>query len=336
MKIDEIIPYERNARNNAKAIPKVAESIKEFGLRGTIGLESRENPVIVFGHTRVAACKSLGWAEIPDEKIEYCDDLSADQIKAFRIADNKTGDIATYNKAMLREEVRGINALDMSRFGVDFKSKALPYGAERLKTDRAYNLEMVNRSDCGRDGFPSIKGRMAKPAELQGFNYAKSTPADAKADVGCHFFIDDYQFERLWQRPDAYLDVLKPYKCVLTPDFSLYMDMPDAMQEWNRYRSAALGNYWQRNGITVVPTLSWAQPSSYGFCFKGIPKHSTVATSTVGVARDEAAQAVWRDGMREAMKRLEPRRVLLYGKDIGFDFGGCEVVEYKAGGFHGR
>lgn len=336
MKIDEIVPYERNARNNAKAIPKVAESIKEFGLRGTIGLESRENPVIVFGHTRVAACKSLGWTEIPDEKIEYCDDLSADQIKAFRIADNKTGDIATYNKAMLREEVRGIKALDMSRFGVDFKSKALPYGAERLKTDRAYNLEMVNRSDCGRDGFPAIKGRMAKPAELQGFNYAKSTPADAKADVGCHFFIDDYQFERLWQRPDAYLDVLKPYKCVLTPDFSLYMDMPDAMQQWNRYRSAALGRYWQENGITVVPTLSWAQPSSYGFCFKGLPRHSTVATSTVGVARDEAARAVWRDGMREAMRRLEPRRVLLYGKDIGFDFGGCEVVEYKAGGFHGR
>ena len=336
MKIDEIVPYERNARNNAKAIPKVAESIKEFGLRGTIGLESRDNPVIVFGHTRVAVCKSLGWDEIPDEKIEYCDDLTADQIKAFRIADNKTGDIATYNKAMLREEVRGIKALDMSRFGVDFKSKALPYGAERLKTDRAYNLEMVNRGDCGRDGFPSIKGRMSKPAELQGFNYAKSTPADAKADAGCHFFIDDYQFERLWQRPDAYLDVLKPYKCVLTPDFSLYMDMPDAMQQWNRYRSAALGRYWQENGITVVPTLSWAQPSSYGFCFKGLPRHSTVATSTVGVARDEAAQAVWRDGMREAMRRLEPRRVLLYGKDIGFDFGGCEVVEYKAGGFHGR
>ena len=336
MKIDEIVPYERNARNNAKAIPKVAESIKEFGLRGTIGLESRDNPVIVFGHTRVAACKSLGWDEIPDEKIEYCDDLTADQIKAFRIADNKTGDIATYNKAMLREEVRGIKALDMSRFGVDFKSKALPYGAERLKTDRAYNLEMVNRGDCGRDGFPSIKGRMSKPAELQGFNYAKSTPADAKADAGCHFFIDDYQFERLWQRPDAYLDVLKPYKCVLTPDFSLYMDMPDAMQQWNRYRSAALGNYWQRNGITVIPTLSWAQPSSYGFCFKGLPRHSTVATSTVGVARDRDAQKVWHDGMREAMSRLEPSRVLLYGKNIGFDFGGCEVVEYKAGGFHGR
>ena len=114
------------------------------------------------------------------------------------------------------------------------------------------------------------------------------------------------------------------------------MDMPDAMQQWNRYRSAALGWYWAQQGITVVPTLSWAQPSSYRFCFKGIPKHSTVATSTVGVARDKDAQKVWHDGMREAMKRLEPSRVLLYGKNIGFDFGTCEVVEYKAGGFHGR
>lgn len=110
----------------------------------------------------------------------------------------------------------------------------------------------------------------------------------------------------MWQRPERYLDVLRGYDCVLTPDSSLYMDMPDPMQEWNRYRSAALGRYWAENGLAVIPTLSWAQPSSYRFCFKGIPKHSTVATSTVGVARDKDAQKVWHDGMREAMKRLEP------------------------------
>lgn len=92
MDINEIIPYERNARNNKKAIPIVADSIKEFGLRGQIVLESRENPVIVTGHTRVAACKALGWKEIPDENIAYCDGLSEEQIKAYRIADNKTGD----------------------------------------------------------------------------------------------------------------------------------------------------------------------------------------------------------------------------------------------------
>ena len=336
MLISDIIPYERNARHNEKAIPVVAESIKEFGLRGTIGLESPENPVIVFGHTRVAACSSLGWTEIPDSKIEFCDDLTEDQIKAFRIADNKTGDIATYNKSMLREEVRSLKDFDMTRFGLDFKSKKLEYGAERLKTDRAYNLDIVSCADCGRDGFPKLPKTDAKPVELQGFNYAKSTPNEQKRGKGCHFFIDDYQFERLWSQPSAYLEALRGYDCVLTPDFSLYMDMPDAMQQWNRYRSAALGRYWAENGLTVVPTLSWAQRSSYRFCFKGIPKHSTVATSTVGVARDRDAQKVWHDGMREAMRRLEPSRVLLYGKNMGFDFGGCEVVEYKAGGFHGR
>lgn len=328
MLISDIIPYGRNARRNEAAIPKVAESIWEFGLRGTIGLESPENPVIVFGHTRVAACKSLGWTEIPDSKIEFCDDLSAEQIKAFRIADNKTGDIATYNKSMLREEVRSIKNFDMTRFGIDFKSKKLDYGAERLKTDRAYNLHLINRGGCGAGGFPELDPVDVRPDNLMGFNYAKSTAADAKRGNGCHFFIDDYQFERVWTSPEKYLNVLKPFGCVLTPDFSLYMDMPAPMQAWNRYRSQALGRWWQDNGLTVVPTLSWAQPESYAFCFEGVPRHSTVATSTVGVKGDADALAVWADGMREAMRRVEPSRVLLYGGDVGFDFGDTEVVHY--------
>ncbi|MDY4041311.1 MAG: DUF4417 domain-containing protein [Collinsella sp.] len=336
MLIDDMIPYGRNARKNEAAIPKVAESIREFGLRGTIGLESRENPVIVFGHTRVAACRSLGWTEIPDERVEFCDDLTPEQVKAFRIADNKTGDIATYNKAMLREEVRSLKDFDMSRFGLDFKSRKLSYGAERFKTDRAYNLDLVSRVDCGPGGFPLLPRVDARPDGLQGFNYAKSTPASGKAGMGCHFFIDDYQFERVWTSPRRYIEALRPYACVLTPDFSLYLDMPAPMQAWNRYRSQALGRYWAGEGLTVVPTLSWAQPDSYAFCFEGIARRSTVAVSTVGVKGDRAASGVWADGMREAMRALEPSRVLLYGGRIEFDFGGCEVVDYGGGGFHGR
>lgn len=336
MKIEEIRPYSKNARHNEKAIAVVAESIKEFGLKGQIVLESRDNPVIVAGHTRWAACKSLGWTDIPDERIDYCDDLSEEQIKAYRLADNRTGEIATWNRALLKNEMRELKTLDMSKFKFDFKSKARPYGAERLRTDDAYNLRLINRFDCEDRGFPLLMTEDVSPDELQGFNYAKTTFDVDKTNIGCHFFIDDYQFERIWNAPDKYVEVLKPYKCVIAPDFSLYMDMPDPMQRWNHYRTQAIAKYWQKQGITVVPLLSWAQPSSYRFCFKGIPKHSTVATSTVGVARDKDAQKVWHDGMREAMKRLEPLRLLLYGKNIGFDFGNCEVVEYKAGGFHGR
>lgn len=326
--ISDMIPYARNARKNDKAVPVVAESISEFGLRGTIGLESPGNPVIVFGHTRVEACKSLGWTEIPDDKVEFCDDLTEDQIKAFRLADNRTGEVATWNKALLKSEVASLGGkLDMSRFSFDFKGKALPYGAERLRTDDSYNMGLVNASHCDRDGMPRMKGRMAKPKRMIGFNYAKTAKDH---DCCVHFFVDDYQFERLWNRPEKYLELLKRFECVLTPDFSLYMDMPLPMQRWNEYRRRALGNWWQRNGIKAVPTLSWSDERSYGFCFGGLPKRSTVAVSTVGVKGDEGALGVWRAGMAEAMKRLRPKRVLLYGGDVGFDFGDTEIVEYGA------
>ena len=332
MRIDDIIPYERNARHNERAVPAVAESIKEFGLRGQIVLESKEKPVIVCGHTRVAACRFLGWEEIPDEHIAFCDDLTEEQIRAYRLADNRTGEIATWNKTLLQHEVKGIKQLDMSRFRFDFKSKreGFRYGQERLKTDRAYNLDLVNASHCVGGEMPKLAPVDVRPEHLQGFNYAKSADDTDKRGKGCHFFIDDYQFERCWTSPLRVVDWLRPYDCVLGPDFSLYVDMPLPMQRWNVYRSRALCLIWQREGLTVVPALSWSTPESFGFCFEGIPKGATVATSTVGVMGDASALAMWRSGMAEALRRTRPSRLLLYGTVPEFDFGECEVVSYKA------
>lgn len=337
MRLDDLVPYAKNPRDNDKAVDGVAESIREFGLKGAIVLNrtteggTPEHPVIVNGHTRVKAMKRLGWEEVPDECIRYVDDLTEEQVKALRLADNRTGEVATWNKTLLQHEVRGIKSLDMGRFKFDFKSKQRPYGAERLKTDRAYNLDAVNADDCNANGYPELAAAMAKPGSLVGFNYAKSMPDGDKHGAGCHFFIDDYQFERVWTSPSRYIDVLRWFGCVLTPDFSLYMDMPLPMMAWNHYRSQALGLYWQREGLRVVPTLSWAGPDSYAFCFEGVPRGGTVAVSTVGVKGNDSALDVWRSGMAEAMRRLEPSRVLLYGGDIGFDFGGCDVVKYANG-----
>ena len=114
------------------------------------------------------------------------------------------------------------------------------------------------------------------------------------------------------------------------------MDMPRPMQEWNRYRAQAMGLIWQREGLRVVPTLSWAGEDTYSFTYEGIPRGATVATSTVGVKTNAQAQEIWHAGMRAALNTLSPSRVLLYGGNIGFDFGEIEVIEYKAGGFHGR
>lgn len=332
MNIDEIIPYERNARHNEKAIPVVAESIKEFGLRGQIVLESREKPVIVAGHTRVAACKSLGWTEIPDENIAYCDGLTEEQIKAFRLADNRTGEVATWNKGLLQSEMRAIgDALDMSKFKFEFKSKTLPYGAERLRTDNFYNLGMVNYEDCaGRFDMPVLLPSNATPTSLIAFKYCM---AEKNPTGYIHFFIDDYQFERLWNKPDEYLPLLKKFDGCLTPDFSLYLDMPLPMQQWNEYRSRALGNFWQRNGIDVIHTLKWSDPRSYAFCFEGVPKHSAVAVSTVGISKDPDDFGGWKEGMDEAMRVIQPKKIICYGKEPDYDFGGTEVVYFAANTF---
>lgn len=329
MLIDDIIPYERNAWDNSDGVPAIAESIKEYGFRGQIKLWKRDNPVIISGHHRIKACKELGWTEFPDEHIEWCEDMSEDEVKAFRMADNRTGQTGKWNKSLVREEVRQLakRGVDMSKFKFDFKSKAKPYGAERLRTDDYYNLGVVNNSHtAGKYDMPVLDPCDHIPEKLLPFNYAKTTQ---DSSYTLHFFKDDYQFERLWNNPEKYLELIQGFDAVLTPDFSLYMDMPLPMQQWNEYRRRALGTYWQRNGVTVIPTLSWTDERSYGFCFDGLPKRATLATSTVGVKSSEEATEIWKAGMAEALKRLKPKRLLLYGGRIDFDFRKTEVIEYE-------
>ena len=341
MNIEKIIPYARNARHNEKAIPEVAESIKSFGFQGQILLESKDNPVIVCGHTRVAACKLLGWTEIPDEHIAFCDGLSEDEIKAFRLVDNKTSEAATWNKTLLQHEIRDIESLgakklDMSRFRFDFESKqeSFRYGQERLKTDGAYNLPEMYASGTHEDaagewGIPKLEPVDFVPDDLVGFNYVKSYKGD-RSKVGVHFFVDDYQFERVWTNPAKWSDVFRQHQCVVMPDFSLYADMPLALQVYNAYRNAFCARVWQKAGAVVVPCLLWSTPESWRFCFDAIPEGSTVCVSTVGVMADKEALAAWKDGMSAAIARTSPARILLYGSKPDFDFGDIEIVHYKA------
>ena len=333
MRIGDIIPYERNARDNSKSIPAIAKSIEEFGLHGQIVLRSHENPEIVAGHHRVEACKLLGWTDIPDENIDWCDDLTDDQVKAFRLADNRTGEGGKWNRALLSSEVREIAkaGIDMSRFNFDFKGKARPYGAERMRGNNEWHLDLCQRSDCkGRYELPPLQPVDACPPDLISFNFCKSAK---DFSPGVHFCIDDYQFERVWKRPDAYLGLLRRFDCVVCPDFSVYTNMPYPMKLWNIYRSRALGYWWQKEGLRVIPNVTFSDEGSYGYCFSGLPKRSTIFFSTVGVARDKEARELCIKGMGKMMKTLNPSRVLLLGSDLGFDFGKAEVASYSPKSF---
>jgi hypothetical protein len=113
-KVDELIPYINNPRKNDDAVDKVASSIKHFGFKVPIVIDQQNE--IVAGHTRLKAAKKLGIKEVP---CIVADDLDDNQIKAFRLADNKVSEAATWDDELLGIEMFSINDIDLTDFGFD-------------------------------------------------------------------------------------------------------------------------------------------------------------------------------------------------------------------------
>lgn len=112
--IKSIRPYEKNPRRNDDAVDAVAASIREFGWQQPIVVD--KDGVIIAGHTRYKAAKKLKCDTVP---VVVADDLTEDQVKAYRLADNKTGELAEWDTALLGEELAELADFDMSQFGFD-------------------------------------------------------------------------------------------------------------------------------------------------------------------------------------------------------------------------
>ena len=111
-RIEELMEYENNPRHNDGAVDAVAESIKQFGFKVPIVIDT--DGVIIAGHTRRKAAEKLGLKTVP---CIVADDLTPEQIKAFRLADNKTGELASWDFEKLEEELAALSEVDMSAFG---------------------------------------------------------------------------------------------------------------------------------------------------------------------------------------------------------------------------
>lgn len=112
LSIDKVVPYDNNPRNNDDAVDSVAESIRQFGFKVPMILD--KDNVIIAGHTRLKAAQKLGLKTVP---VIYADDLTEEQVKAFRLADNKTGELAEWDFALLESELKEITGIDMQEFG---------------------------------------------------------------------------------------------------------------------------------------------------------------------------------------------------------------------------
>lgn len=144
-KINEVIPYENNPRKNESAVDYVANSIKEFGFKVPIIID--KNNVVVTGHTRLKAAEKLGLKEVP---VILADDLTEEQIKAFRLADNKVSEFAGWDFDLLNMELEDLD-MNMADFGFNNISEVNVDDFFEIKpeTEKEKKPEMITCPYCG-------------------------------------------------------------------------------------------------------------------------------------------------------------------------------------------
>lgn len=140
-----------------------------------------------------------------------------------------------------------------------------------------------------------------------------------------HFFLDDYRFESIYTNPEKKIETLKNFKAVLTPDFSMYVEMPTALQLFSTFKNRWVGAYLQQQGISVIPTVRWGDLASFNFCFDAIEKGSIVAVSTLGVKNEKSHFML---GYNEMLRRIKPCKIICYGKPFEEMKGDIIEIDY--------
>ena len=144
--IKDITPYENNPRRNEDAVSKVADSIREFGWQQPIVVDS--NNVIIVGHTRYKAALELGMTQVP---VHVATELTEEQVRAYRLVDNKTNEFAEWDFTKLQDELSSIDDVDMmSEFG--FFSAAIDWQDVKPLTKTTYEPpkhDMIRCPKCG-------------------------------------------------------------------------------------------------------------------------------------------------------------------------------------------
>ncbi len=172
---------------------------------------------------------------------------------------------------------------------------------------------LVEKADYdGYFEFPKIRTSSQLPDRVITFSKAMARTWN-DFDCWIMFYEHDVKFERLWHNPKQYLAKLKKFKGIISPDFSLYRNMPLCMQMWNTYRGRAIAVWLQNNGVEIIPNVRFNDERTYEFCFDGIEKFKTVAVGTHGCIKNRIDKDYFKDGLAEMVRRLSPRTIIVYG-----------------------
>ena len=133
-----------------------------------------------------------------------------------------------------------------------------------------------------------------------------------------HFYVHDICFRQIISSTYNYLDLLKQFDGVVSPDPTIIIGKSKCLHATSTYFNRAVALYLQKHGIPVIPNVRWGDESTYSFAFLGIPKHSIVSISTHGCIKKDKEnnnylRMCFKNGLREMLKQLEPETVLVYG-----------------------
>lgn len=164
----------------------------------------------------------------------------------------------------------------------------------------------------GEYGIPIIRKQEIDLDKIDLWNYTKTKLNDEEnKNKTIHFFTYDWHFDAVYDKPEAAMEKLDQYYALLTPEFSLYWDMPKALQIYSTFKNRWCGAYWQKMGKLVIPSVCCAGEESYDFCFDGIEEGSVVAISTF---RRERYKTEIMKSYNKLLEVIKPSAIICYGE----------------------
>lgn len=158
--------------------------------------------------------------------------------------------------------------------------------------------------------FPIIKKQDIDLNKIKFLSFSNTKANDTEnSDKTVHFFTYDWLFESVYEDAEKEIEKLGQYYCLLSPDFSIFENMPLALQIESIFKNRWCGAYWQRRGLRVIPTVSWGDKKSFHFCFDGIEKGSVVAVSTY---YRENCEEDFMLGYNKMLEIIQPSAIICY------------------------
>ena len=197
----------------------------------------------------------------------------------------------------------------------DYFPDELEYGSDFSLEHDIFHFYLIQGAFLdGKYDFPIVIDKKIKiPKYLIPFSKRNRIKDEVKKDVALHFYMHDISFTDFLEHPENYLKEIKEFGGIVSPDPSLYTNMPLAVQLYHSFLNRAITFFLQKNKVNVIPNVRWGHRASFEFCFDGLVTRATYAISGYGCVKTKENKELFKEGLSHMLEKLEPKLILVYG-----------------------